>query len=117
VQPGIIESAVSFVFGMMKSSEPYQHAVALASHDARVSAQLGAPITPGWFASGSINVSGSGGDAEMAIPLKGPAGHGTVYVVAKKSAGEWRYQRLEVEIEGAPGRVNLLPSPPEPEDK
>src|SRR5215468_8625064 len=110
---GVIFSAV---FGMMKSSEPYQHAVAVASQDARVSAQLGAPVTPGWYATGNINISGESGNAELAIPLNGALRHGTVYVTAKKSDGIWRYQRLEVEIEGAPERINLLPAPPRPEE-
>ena len=104
------------VFGMMKSSEPYKYAVATASHDARVSEQLGTPITPGWYATGSINLTIDSGDAELTIPLNGTRRHGTVYVEAKKSAGIWRYQRLEVEIEGVPDRVNLLPGTP-PEEK
>lgn len=110
---GVIFSAV---FGMMKSSEPYQHAVAVASQDARVSAQLGAPVTPGWYASGNINLSNDSGNAELAIPLKGALRHGTVFVMAKKSDGIWSYQRLEVEIEGAPDRINLLPAPPRSEE-
>ena len=103
---------VSWVFGTMKSSEPYQYAVAMASQDARVSEQLGTPITPGWFANGSIHLDNDSGDAEMTIPLNGTRRHGTVYVEAKKSAGVWRYQRLEAEIEGVPDRVNLLPGTP-----
>ena len=104
----------SAVFGMMKSSEPYKHAVATASHDARVSEQLGPPITPGWYASGSINLNNDSGDAEMTIPLNGTRRHGTVYVEARKSDGVWSYQRLEVEMEDVLDRVNLLPgTPPE----
>lgn len=103
---GVLFSAV---FGMMKSSEPYQYAVATASHDARVSEQLGTPITPGWYATGNIHLVNDSGDAEMTIPLNGTRRHGSVYVEARKSAGVWRYQRLEVEIEGVPDRVNLLP--------
>src|ERR1051326_5244002 len=110
---GVIFSAV---FGMMKSSEPCQNAVAVASQNARVSAQLGAPVTPGWYATGNINLSNDSGNAEIAIPLKGTLRHGTVYVMAKKSDGIWSYQRLEVEIEGAPDRINLLPAPSQPEE-
>ena len=109
---------VSLVFGMIKSSEPYQHALAAASHDSRVTAELGEPVEPGWLASGNINESGAGGEANLAIPVNGKLRHGTVYVVARKSAGIWRYERLEVEIDGRPDRINLLPSPPqEPEER
>lgn len=105
------------VFGMMKSSEPYKHAVAAAKADARVTAQLGVPVSPGWYASGNINLSGSTGNADLSIPLNGPQRHGTVYVVARKSAGIWRYQTLEVEIDGAPERINLLPSQPQDDEE
>jgi hypothetical protein len=110
---GVIFSAI---FGMMKSSEPYQHAVVMASQSAQVRAQLGSPVTPGWYASGNINVSGDSGNADLAIPLNGTLRHGTAYVTAKKSEGTWSYQRLEVEIEGLPDRINLLPTPPQPEE-
>jgi hypothetical protein len=104
-----IGGVLSLVFGMMKSSEPYKHAVAEATHDTRVTGQLGAPVTPAWYAGGNIRLSGSSGEADISIPLNGTLRHGTVYVVASKSAGIWRYQKLEVEIDGAPERINLLP--------
>jgi len=113
-----IGGIVTLVFGMIKSSEPYQHALAAASHNARVTTELGEPVEPGWLASGNINESGAAGEANLAIPLNGKLRHGTVFVVARKSAGIWRYERLEVEIDGRPDRINLLTSPPqEPEDK
>lgn len=108
---------LALVFGMMKSSEPYKHGVAVAQADARVIAQLGVPVTPGWYAGGNINLSGSSGSADLSIPLNGSLRHGTVYVVARKSAGIWRYQTLEVEIEGAPERINLLPAQPQYEEQ
>lgn len=45
-----------FTVGMsvIKSSEPYQYAVTTAVNDARVADQLGAPITPGWYAAGRL---------------------------------------------------------------
>src|SRR5581483_6575340 len=105
------------VSSAIKSSEPCQYAVARASTDARVTAQLGGPITPGWFLNGSMNVSGSSGNADLSIPLNGKLRHGTVYVVAKKSAGIWHYRILQVAIEGEAERINLLPSPPPEPDE
>jgi hypothetical protein len=113
----LVGAILSFVFGAIKTSEPCQHAVATASHDARVTAQLGEPVETGWLVNGNINVSGPAGEADLAIPLNGRLRHGTVYVVARKSAGIWRYQRLEVAIEGKPERINLLSSSPEVEDR
>src|SRR5262249_2787694 len=112
-----IGGVVSLVFGMMKSSEPYQHAVEVATNDARAPRQLGEPITPGWYAGGNINVSGAAGAAELLIPLNGKLRHGTLYVSARKSDGIWSYQRLELAVDGGAERINLLASPPQEEEK
>src|SRR6185503_15993946 len=105
-----------FVFGLMKSSEPYQHAVAVASSNPDVVRELGTPITPGWFTSGNINVSGSSGDADLAIPLNGSRHRGTLYVVAKKNDGAWTYTKLKMLVEGQESSIELLPTPP-PQDE
>jgi len=112
---GVIILAVAFVGGIMllvmgsiRSSDAYQQALAKAKANPEVALRLGQPIQPGWFISGSINVSGPSGDADLSIPISGPKGKGTVYVVGKKSAGEWSYTRMEVEVEGQPGRIDLL---------
>ncbi len=96
------------VMGGIRSSDVYQQALAKANANPQVVVSLGQPIQPGWMLSGSLNVSGPGGDADLAIPISGPKGKGTLYVVAKKSAGAWTFSRLEVEVEGQPGRVDLL---------
>ena len=96
------------VMGGIRSSDAYQQAMAKANASPEVVVRLGQPIKPGWMVSGSINVSGPTGDADLAIPVSGPKGKGTIYAVAKKSAGQWTFSRLEVEIEGQPGRVDLL---------
>ena len=107
---------LTFVFGLLKSSEPYQHAVAVASSDPEVVRELGAPIAPGWYLSGNINVSGNSGDADLAIPLKGSLHRGTVYVVAKKTDGIWKYSALKMLVEGRESPIELLPAPP-PQDE
>ena len=89
---------LTFVFGLMKSSEPYQHAVAVASSNPDVVRELGAPIAPAG-SSGNINVSGSSGDANLAIPLNGSS---PWYCVCrrKKTDGVWSYDKLEMLVEG-----------------
>jgi hypothetical protein len=114
----VVGGLLTFVFGLLKSSEPYQHAVAVASSNPDVVRELGTPIAPGWYASGSINVSENSGEANLAIPLNGKLRHGTVYVVAKKTDGVWSYDKLEMLVEGRDIRIELLPHPPpQPEDK
>lgn len=109
---------ISFVFGLLKSGEPYQHAVAVARSNPDVVRELGAPVAPAWYLSGSESESGSSGDADLAIPLKGSLHRGTVYVRAKKTEGVWRYDKLEMLVEGREIRIDLLPArTPQPEDK
>jgi hypothetical protein len=97
------------VFGMIKSSEPYHHAVDVAGHDPRVVRKLGSPIVPTWFVGGSINQSGSSGEANLLIPIRGQLRNATLYVAARKSEGSWSYQKLGVLIEGeAAANINLL---------
>ena len=96
------------IMGSIRSSDAYQQALAKAGASPEVVVRLGQPLKPGWMVSGSINVSGPSGDADLAIPVSGPKGKGTLYVVGKKSAGQWTYSRMEVEVEGQPGRIDLL---------
>jgi Cytochrome oxidase complex assembly protein 1 len=99
------------VFSSIKSSEPAKHAVTVAAQDSRVQAALGSPVKPGWIPGGSINVAGSSGEADLNIPLEGPLHKGTLYVVARKSEGEWTYQKLAVRIEDSEERIDLLRPP------
>ena len=62
------------------------------------------------FLSGKTNVNGASGEADLAIPVSGPKGKGTLYVVAAKSAGRWSYTTLVVEVAKTGGRIDLLPS-------
>ncbi|PPJ42894.1 MULTISPECIES: cytochrome c oxidase assembly factor Coa1 family protein [unclassified Pseudoxanthomonas] len=108
---------VALVFGAIKSSTPYQHAIERAQSDPAVVAALGEPIQAGWFVQGNIGTSGSGGEADLAIPLDGSRADGTLYVVAEKRAGEWRYETLAVNVDGGErivlegGEADTAPTP------
>lgn len=97
----------TLVSGSIKSSGPYAQGLEMARQSPAVVAALGEPIETGWMVSGSINVSGSSGEADLAIPLEGPDGEGKLYVVADKEAGEWTFRRAEVEVPGG-DRIDLL---------
>jgi hypothetical protein len=97
-----------FVFTLMRHTDVFREAVARAEANPQVRAELGEPIREGWWVSGHVRTSGSSGNAALAIPLKGSRKDGTVYAVAHKSAGRWRYDTLEVAVEGRPGRIALL---------
>jgi hypothetical protein len=114
-----IGALLTFVIGLLKSSEPYQHAIAVASNNPEVVRGLGGPVSSGWYVSGSVSVSGTSGEADLAIPLNGKVRHGTVYVVAKKTDGVWAYDKLQMLVDGDKSPIELLPTPlkpPQPKD-
>ena len=101
---GIIFVATS----AMKSSDAYKLAMAKAQSNPLVQQKLGTPIEAGMFVSGSVNVEGTSGKADITIPISGPKGKGSIYVDATKFAGEWKFNRLEVEIDGETDHIDLL---------
>lgn len=96
------------VFWMIKSSEVVQDGLRRAQESPEVILALGEPVEARWWIGGSIKTTGPTGNADVALPLKGPKGKATLYIVAYRQAGEWYYERLEVEVEGAPERIDLL---------
>ena len=100
---GVIYTLVS---GTMRQSEPYRDALGAARDNVEVIEALGEPIEAGFFVTGSINSSGGVGSANLSIPISGPKGSATIYVVAEKYAGTWEYQTMVVDT-GA-DRIDLI---------
>jgi hypothetical protein len=105
---GLILGALLLGVREFRKMAPYKDALAAARANAEVIDALGRPIEVGTFGSYNMKVTGSTGSLDMSIPISGPKGRGTLYVVATKSAGQWTIERLEVEIEGRRGRIDLL---------
>lgn len=103
------------IFGetaILKSTDAYQMAVAMAKTDPRVVAALGAPIKEGQFVSGNISVSasttsGTSGKEDLTIPIYGPKGKATIYVVAAEAAGRWSFSKVAVQVDGTPNTIDL----------
>ena len=96
----------------MKASDVYSVAMHAATTDKTLISELGAPIKAGWFVSGSVNVAGSTGDANISIPVSGSFRAGHVNAVAKKAAGKWIFSVLNAEVEGRAAPIDLLPRLP-----
>jgi hypothetical protein len=96
------------VFGALRSSDAYTEAVAIATTDPAVVEALGAPIEPGWFVSGEINVNGNSGTANLTIPLNGSKNDGSLQAAATKQNGVWVFSILQVTVDGQTGSINLL---------
>jgi hypothetical protein len=105
---GFVALIMCFVYGMMKSSDAYKNAVSTAIAHPSVQKGIGTPIEEGMFTTGNINVSGPSGQANLAIPISGPRGKATIYAVAAKSAGQWTFSILVVEIKTTKQRIDLL---------
>jgi hypothetical protein len=101
-------TVAELVFGIMKSSDPYKHGIELVTHDPQAEQALGVPIKTGWLISGEINTTGSSGKADLSIPVHGSLHGGRLYVIAKKSVGMWRYEKIQLWIDGQPGGLDLL---------
>lgn len=100
------------VFGMLRGTEPYQHAVAQAKASMALRQALGEPIEEGFFVSGNFNSNNASGDASFSIPLSGPHGAATLYVEASKSAGVWSYSVLLVRMDTGGKEIDLNPAAP-----
>ncbi|HEV2969018.1 MAG TPA: cytochrome c oxidase assembly factor Coa1 family protein [Pirellulales bacterium] len=98
----------AIILGSMKSSWACSEGLALAWHNAKVVEKLGEPIETGWFVTGSIEVAGPSGTANLAVPIHGPHNSGTLYVVAHKAADQWQFDRAEVEVNSDEKRIDLL---------
>lgn len=97
---GLSTVIAMIVFGSIKSSDVYKESVARAETSSEAKDALGSPVEPGFFVSGSINVNGGGGSADLSIPVHGPKGKGTIYVQAHRDAGHWEYDRMVLDVHG-----------------
>ena len=104
----LIGSILVNVFSAMKSTDVYNEALARAKADPAVIEALGSPIRDGFPVSGNTNVTGASGESNLAIPISGPKGKGTIYVSANKSLGQWNYLRRVVEVGQTHQRIDLL---------
>src|SRR3990170_1543286 len=69
-------------------------------------AVLAPPIKTG-MVQGSINSSGPSGKADISFSVEGQKAKGVVYLDATKDMGQWKANRIELEIEGRPDRIDL----------
>jgi hypothetical protein len=93
---------------MIKSSDAYQIALVRTKENPEVLLALGDPIVEDFFTMGNINESGSSGYADLSIPISGPKGEATIYLIAEKSVGKWTFSDLIVEIKKTKDRIDLL---------
>ena len=96
------------LFGAFKSSHVYQESFQLISASPTLQGALGVPIKAKFFVTGSLELTGLSGQADIVYDVSGPWGTGTVDVVASQSAGKWNFSMLEVKLEGKGIRIDLF---------
>ncbi len=85
---------LTLVFSILRGSAAFENALEMASEHPAVIEVTGEPIEAGWLVSGNVETTGPTGHANLAIPISGPDGNGTLQVEATKSAGEWTFNHL-----------------------
>lgn len=106
----VIFGILSLIFGLMRSSTPYQDAMQRTQASPAVVAAIGSPIEAGWLFSGHIETSNDTGSADFEIPVHGPKGAARVHVRGEKAAGTWHYTVMSVRVDATQQRIDLLQS-------
>ena len=102
-----VATIILTVFGMLKTTDVYKTALIRAKQDQRVLAAIGEPVKEGWYVGGSTEVNGASGKSDLTIPIHGPKGKATIYLLATKFAGEWQYTKLVVKIQDTGEMIDL----------
>ena len=100
--------AVVGIFVVLGESAARELALERVRSHPQAVATLGEPIEAGWFTSGSIQVSGPGGEAEISFSVSGPKDEGTLYVWAVRETGKWRLVRVVLELAGSGRQLDLM---------
>jgi hypothetical protein len=87
---------MGLVFSIMKRSDAYTGSLERIKISPQVIAVVGEPIETGFFMSGSVNVSGSSGNADIEYNISGPKDEAKVYVKAYKNMGTWYFTQIVV---------------------
>jgi len=96
------------VTSIIRNSEAYKRPMQLVNNNEEVVSLLGSPIESTFLIQGNINISGSSGNADLSIPVRGPEAKGVLYVIAVKRAGRWNFELLEIKINGRSERISLI---------
>ncbi|WP_431244688.1 cytochrome c oxidase assembly factor Coa1 family protein [Flavobacterium sp. P21] len=95
------------VTSIMKDSEAYKESMTLVQHNKILIEKLGSPIETDGMLSGSVSTTNDVRKCDVQVPLKGPKGKATLFVVGEKR-GKWKYSEMSVYIEKTDEKIDLL---------
>jgi len=89
--------AIIAVFAWLRNSDVVRMAITMAESNSSLAERLGRPLVAGLFVTGTLEVTPASGHAELAIPVSGPQGKGTIYVrrTSGPGFGTWKCFSLE----------------------
>jgi len=93
----------------IRANPAFATAMKSLSNSAAVKAAIGAPIKAGLVVRGVVQDSTAAGYAILAVPVIGPAGKGTLYVVANRVGSDWDMEREVLQLGAGPRRIDLTP--------
>lgn len=108
---GMLAFCVAMVVGLsalFKNSEAFLMSMARLSAHQEVVQAIGQPMHAG-IPAGSIQVAGPSGSAKLSFGLDGPKGKGTVYVEASRDMGQWKLERLVLQLDESGRRIDVEP--------
>ena len=95
------------VTSMMTNSDAYKGAMIQVQQNKLVIEKLGTPIEDDGMTSGNISTNNDSGNCDLQIPIKGPKGKATLFIVAEKK-GTWKYSEMTVLIKNTNEEIDLL---------
>lgn len=95
------------VTSIIKDSDAYIESMELVQHNKILIEKLGSPIETDGMVSGTVSAVNNVRKCDVQVPLKGPKGKATLFVVGEKR-GKWKYSEMSVYIEKTDEKIDLL---------
>ncbi|MDQ6531836.1 cytochrome c oxidase assembly factor Coa1 family protein [Flavobacterium sp. LHD-85] len=95
------------VTSIIKDSEAYKESMTAVQNNKLVVEKLGSPIETDGMVSGNVTSTNDVRTCDVQVPLKGPKGKATLFVVGEKR-GKWKYREMSVYIESTNEKIDLL---------
>ncbi|MET3026798.1 cytochrome c oxidase assembly factor Coa1 family protein [Flavobacterium sp. UW10123] len=95
------------VTSIIKDSEAYKESMTAVQNNKLVVEKLGSPIKTDGMVSGTVTSNNDVRTCDVQVPIKGPKGKGTLFVVGEKR-GKWKYSEMSVYIENTKEKIDLL---------
>lgn len=95
------------VTSIIKDSDAYKESMTAVQNNTLVVEKLGSPIETDGMVSGNVTSTNDVRTCDVQVPLKGPKGKATLFVVGEKR-GKWKYSEMSVYIENTDEKIDLL---------